>query len=88
MRPCAIPPRSPFNYVRALANEQRRRKLWRKPVDAGVGFGWRVASDATARIASAASAKLRLARAGPRLLTEAAAREDAEDDADVDIFSV
>jgi hypothetical protein len=80
---------NPFNYVRALANEQRRRKLWRKPVDASVGFGWRVASDATARIASAASAKLGLARAGPRLLTaEAEGMEPDVDADDIDVFSV
>ena len=26
---------NPFNYVRCLANEQRRRKEWRKPLDTG-----------------------------------------------------
>ena len=71
--------------MRALANEQRRRKQWRKPVEAGVGVGWRIASDVTARIAAAAGARLGL-MAGPedegerpRDASEAASAEDAED---------
>jgi hypothetical protein len=82
---------SPFNYVRALANEQRRRKQWRKPVEAGVGVGWRLANDATLRLASVASVaggKLRRLRALPEALAgEAEAEPDADAD-EVDVFSV
>ena len=70
--------------MRALANEQRRRKQWRKPVEAGVGVGWRIATDVTARLAAAAGARLGLTGPEdegerPRDPSEAASAEDAED---------
>ena len=77
--------RSPFNYLRALANEQRRRKQWRKPVEASVGMGWRLATDVTARLAAAAGARLGLTggiedeQEREPNAAEAASDEDADD---------